>query len=332
MRFAFVPVLVVTLLPFISMPRALFGQAVVDDKQQQAKNRVAASDEGKPRLEIAQTQRLDESLIPTENLLNGFIDDQKINIALQQRGMLLRDREGSVTAKTLMDQLRSVGDRIDSPPATVEASPEGSELERCFQSTLIMANLYDCGRCDKVHVGTAGAVALSADGLVLTNYHVMNSPNDTFNYFIMSTDGRVFPVIEVLATNKLDDWAIVRVEADDLTPVRIAEEIPAPMDPLFVISHPHDHYYSVSTGVVSRFSRRPNRQGQYLNMMEITAKFSQGSSGSGVFNEAGELIGLVSRKEPIFSAPKNGGAREQNITIFKTVPLTDIRRAVGLDE
>lgn len=320
MRFAFVPVLVITLLAALPMPRALFGQATLEDKQEAI------------RPDKQEAMGPDEPPIPTEDLIKGFIDDRLVNQALQQQGMRLLDAEDTVKADLLLEQLRSVGNHIDSPLPIVEACPEGSELERCFQSTLVIANMYDCGHCDKVHVGTATAVALSADGLVLTNHHVMNSPNKTFNFFVMSPDGRVFPVIEVLATNQQADWAIIRVDADDLTPVKIAEEIPDPMDPLFVVGHPHDHYYAVTTGVVSRHSRRPNRQGIYSNWMEITAKFSQGSSGSGVFNEAGELIGLVSRKSPVYSASKDGKSRTQNITIFKAVPLTEIRKAIGLEE
>lgn len=271
-------------------------------------------------------------LLSTEDLTSGFINDRRINAVLHQRGIMLRDSESAVTADTLLEQLETVGTKLDFELPTVDPDPEVSKFDRSYQSTLIMANLYDCGRCDKAHVATAGAVVLSHDGLVLTNHHVVNSPNDMFNFFAMSSDGRVFPVVEVLATSKSADLAIVRIKADNLTPVTLATERPDPMDPLFVVSHPHDRYYSTSTGVVSRFSNQMVRGGKSQNWMEITAKFSQGSSGSGVFNDAGELIGLVSRKDTIFQKGKDGKSRDLNLTIFKCVPLTEIKKAVGLSD
>jgi hypothetical protein len=41
-------------------------------------------------------------------------------------------------------------------------------------------------------------------------------------------------------------------------------------------------------------------EGDSNTWLEITAEFSGGSSGSGVFNTQGELVGLVSRIHPMF--------------------------------
>ena len=330
MRSTFLPVLVITLLTVLSQPHTLFGQTLIEGEKSRDEVQEQV-DSGHPAAKSSESETPATPLISTENLIRGFIDDQKVNLAMHQQGLILRDREDSVTATTLMEQLKSVGKSIDSPPPAVNPSPADSKFEGSFQSTLVVANLYDCGRCDKVHVATAGGVVLSADGLVLTNYHVLNSPNETFNFFVMTTDGQMLPVTEVLAANEEADVAIVRVEADNLKPVKIADEMPSPMDSLFVISHPHDRYFSISTGVVSRHSTRLRRNGQVGNWMEITARFSQGSSGCGVFNEAGELIGLVSRKETIHSRSKTG-AKEPTITIFKCVPLNEIRKAIGETE
>ena len=327
MRSTFLPVLVITFLTVLSQPQALFGQTLVEGEKREDEVQEQVDSEH-PAAKSNESVAVAMPLISTENLINGFIDDRKVNLAMHQQGMILREREDSVAATILMEQLRNVGKSIDSPPPEVQPSPADSKFEGSFQSTLVVANLYDCGRCDKVHVATAGGVVLSADGLVLTNYHVINSPNETFNFFVMSSDGQMLPVTEVLAANEEADVALIRVDADNLKPVKIADEMPSPMDSLFVISHPHDRYFSISTGVVSRHSSRFKSNGRMENWMEITARFSQGSSGCGVFNEEGELIGLVSRKEPIQSRSKTG-ARVPAITIFKCVPLNEIRKVIG---
>jgi hypothetical protein len=61
----------------------------------------------------------------------------------------------------------------------------------------------------------------------------------------------------------------------------------------------------VTQGIVSRWAK-PTLAHDATPWLEITAEFSGGSSGSGVFNQEGELVGLVSRIAPFFRDEDSG--------------------------
>jgi hypothetical protein len=72
------------------------------------------------------------------------------------------------------------------------------------------------------------------------------------------------------------------------------------------MSHPRNEYWVVTEGVVSRHVKLDRNKGGG-RWLEITAEFAAGSSGSAIFNERGEIVGLVSRVSPIFRGPSTAG-------------------------
>jgi S1-C subfamily serine protease len=173
-----------------------------------------------------------------------------------------------------------------------------------------MANVYDCGKCDKQHASTAGGVVIGPDGLVLTNYHVIEKSNPgTLGLVAVTHDGVAHPIVEILAASAADDVALIRIGGDtsQLQPAPVANKQPGPMTPVNVLSHPHRQYFVLTDGQVSRYTvdMRPLRPETVW--MEITADCGGGSSGSGVFNEAGEVVGLVSAILPLVRPDESGG-------------------------
>ncbi len=170
------------------------------------------------------------------------------------------------------------------------------------RSTLIIGVVYDCGRCEKMHVSCAGGVVVSDDGLVLTNYHVVEQKRKgTEGMVAVSHDGLGFPIVEVLSASKSDDVALIRLGGDvgKLRPANIAKNQPAQMTPVNVLSHPHRHYFVLTEGKVSRFVYDSRRSRSDTVWMEITAEFGAGSSGADIFNDQGQVVGLVSTIVPL---------------------------------
>jgi S1-C subfamily serine protease len=137
--------------------------------------------------------------------------------------------------------------------------------------------------------------------LAVTNYHVLNQDNPgTLAMFGMACDGHPRPVLDVLYANKLADVALIRLGGDaPFHPVPIAGTSPTPLDPVTVLSHPKHNYFVLTTGVVNRHVSFRGRTGFEEFWMEVTAEYAAGSSGSGVFDARGELIGLVSSNAPL---------------------------------
>jgi len=107
---------------------------------------------------------------------------------------------------------------------------------------------------------------------------------------VMTVDGRVFLVDEVLAADPIHDVAAIRLrDACGLAVAPVSRDEPVG-NPVSVISHPRRHFFTLTSGYVSRYS-----MGEQTNVvMNITADYAVGSSGGPVFNNRGDVVGLVS--------------------------------------
>lgn len=140
---------------------------------------------------------------------------------------------------------------------------------------------------------------ISADGLAVTNYHVIHGAMEAV---AVTQDGQRFPVERVLFYDAGMDVAVLKISA--LSESRIRTAFPplamAPSgstdvragDIVYAIGCPLGQGLSVSSGVVSDPARgiSPYTLPCILN----TADVSQGSSGGALFNEYGQVIGITS--------------------------------------
>ena len=142
---------------------------------------------------------------------------------------------------------------------------------------------------------------LTEDGVFCTSYHVIdNKDNDSL--VIMSGDGRVAPVVEILAANKATDLAILRAKGKGFTPLPV--DTSAQAAPLGgkvrVFSHPDRHFYVFSEGIISRKYLDSARREGPRRMIAITADFAKGSSGAPVFNEYGAVVASVNNTQSTY--------------------------------
>jgi len=257
--------------------------------------------------------------------------------------MMSEQREGAVEA--FQRQLKEApADTSVDLSSLVAAHPEGRRqlYEHMVKSTLYIGELYNCGRCDRTHAGFAGGVLISEDGLALTNYHVLESRDTgkTEGIYAMTWDGRCWAFQDILFASESDDLALIRLKAEGqkFHAAAIAAESPQPMDPIRIISHPSGEFFVMTSGEVSRYARmRRSRAKQGRgDWMEVTASFGSGSSGCGVFNDRGQVVGVVSSIRPLMRSRTDSNAgddesrRSENSTRYvemmlrKCVPLSAI--------
>ncbi len=245
-------------------------------------------------------QEVDNSPVP--ELLELGVNNRRVYDLMLARGQWMIAQPDVPDIDELDEQLRRHRDAADIACPDTWRSAEDDLYEGLLCSSLLLADVYDCGKCDNLHVSAAGGVVVSNDGLVLTNHHVVEKKNaGTKGLVAMTHEGVCHPVLEVLSASEADDVALIRLGGDlsRLRPAPIAAEPPSPLTPVFVLSHPHREYFVLTAGRVSRYAADGRRNHRGTRWMEITAEFGAGSSGSGVFNEAGELVGLVSMVVPL---------------------------------
>jgi S1-C subfamily serine protease len=264
---------------------------------------------------------------PIEDLTSGVIDNRRIYNTFVNRGRRLISSDfpsdslpqntESLASEQIRQMLKSAPNRLEVRlPEIPEVSREEFH-DRLRRASMMIGTLYDCGRCKNLHANISGGVVIGQDGLVLTNYHVLDRKDDQKVQAMVAMDchGRCFAIAEVLAAWESADVVLIRLQstptndstATKFEPVRLASWNPKPLTDVVVMSHPHNEFYVVTTGLASRLTK-PTMEGDSNTWLEITAEFSGGSSGSGVFNTQGELVGLVSRIHPMFREQEKSGA------------------------
>jgi regulator of sirC expression with transglutaminase-like and TPR domain len=138
--------------------------------------------------------------------------------------------------------------------------------------------------------GLGTGFILHEDGLVATNLHVVGEarPID-----VRLADGRTFPVVEVVATDRTADLAIVRIDARGLTPLPLGDSDALRQgQAILALGHPLGLEASVVQGVVSAL--REDVLGQ--PMIQLAIPIERGNSGGPVLDLTGHVHGLVTLK------------------------------------
>jgi S1-C subfamily serine protease len=141
-------------------------------------------------------------------------------------------------------------------------------------------------------------VIISGNGLVVTNFHVVENTQDVF---VTLPDGRELPG-KVLDADTLLDIALIQVEGENLPAARLgdAERLEVG-EPVLAMGNPFgnligDPTPTVTAGVVSALRRtfRPAGQVQkaFYDMIQTDAAINPGNSGGALVNSRGEVIGL----------------------------------------
>ncbi|MDG2012596.1 MAG: serine protease [Pirellulaceae bacterium] len=276
------------------------------------------------------------------DLFEQPIDNRVIYRHFERRatGMMQSQAEDAVASfqEELLQAPRS-SDIVEASLTSQRAAKPSEVYRHMVKSTVYIGELYNCGRCDRTHAGFSGGVVVSEDGLVLTNYHVLESRDTgkTEGIYAMTWDGKCWAVDEILAASKNDDVALVRLKGKGhkfyASPV--AAKAPVPMDPIRIVSHPFGEFFVMTHGEVSRYARmrkkRDSAAAKKATWMEVTAPFGSGSSGCGVFNNRGEVVGLVSSIRPLFRKPSQSNEREPEAEARSPYVEMLIRKCVPLD-
>ena len=147
--------------------------------------------------------------------------------------------------------------------------------------------------------GGGSGVVISADGLIMTNHHVIDNSTQVRVVF---EDGRMYES-EIIGSDRLTDIGLLKISASNLIPISIGNSEALKVGDLAVaIGHPLTlgAAPTVTTGVVSALERRLDVGGEAMNsgvtlfgLIQTDAPITRGSSGGALINNNGELIGIT---------------------------------------
>lgn len=142
--------------------------------------------------------------------------------------------------------------------------------------------------------GSGSGVIITSDGYIVTNNHVVAGASGVKVYL---QDGTEYAAT-LVGRDELTDLAIVKIDAAGLPAATLGNSSGMAVgDKVYAIGNPLGVFTSsVSGGIVSGLNRTIEVEGQSMTLMQTDASVNPGNSGGGLFNEAGELIGIVNAK------------------------------------
>lgn len=177
---------------------------------------------------------------------------------------------------------------ITSLEALMEQEQQQWEQERASQILTTTQNVALNDRkvvMIETDLGQGSGVVVGPNE-ILTNYHVMYEASSAEAYDV---DGRTFKIEGVVASNESDDLVIVKTKtALNIDPVSIASPYDIQKgDPVVAIGSPLGVQNTATDGIVSNISTEAG-----TTYIQISAPIDHGSSGGGLFNQYGELVGI----------------------------------------
>ena len=160
---------------------------------------------------------------------------------------------------------------------------------------------------------------LTKDGYILTNHHVIEDSNSVT---VTMFDGTTYDA-QVVGYDASNDIAVLKIEAEGLTPVVIGDSEKMHVgDPVVAIGNPLGELtFSLTKGVISAMDRQVTfSTGATMNLIQTDCSINSGNSGGALFNLYGEVIGITNAKYS-----NNGSSSEASIeSIGFAIPVNAV--------
>jgi S1-C subfamily serine protease len=172
-----------------------------------------------------------------------------------------------------VDPFAGIPDLIDEVlPSTVSIEAVGSQMGQPVQ-------------------GAASGVIWSADGLIVTNAHVVGPADELA--VVLADGGR--HDAEVVAVDERTDLAVLSIDATDLPAARFAEDLPRIGQLAVAIGNPLGFEDTATVGIVSGIDRSlPLVEGGpvLVGLLQTDAAISSGNSGGALVDADGAVMGI----------------------------------------
>lgn len=137
--------------------------------------------------------------------------------------------------------------------------------------------------------GVGSGFILSADGLIMTNAHVVEGADEVI---VTLTDKREFKA-KLIGADKRSDVALVKIDATGLPAVKVGDVSRLKVGEwVMAIGSPFGLDNTVTAGIVSAKQRDT---GDYLPFIQTDVAINPGNSGGPLINMRGEVVGINSQ-------------------------------------
>jgi len=201
------------------------------------------------------------------------------------------------------------------------AEPGGEEksLQDIYRSSvesIVGIRTYVSGKMG-YYWGTG--IIISADGLILTNAHLIEGC--TSAKVILQDDTQLEALL--VGYDSTSDLAVLKIGATDLTPAVFGDSDALTVgDRVAAIGNPLGEEFrsTLTDGIVSAIDRGMNYDGHSINLIQTNTAINEGSSGGALVNMYGQVVGVTNMKMmSSFSSIEGIGFAIPSVTVRSVV-------------
>lgn len=170
--------------------------------------------------------------------------------------------------------------------------------------------------------GSSGSgVVLSADGYIITNYHVIAGNEQAW---VTPLTTGIHSQAKLVGYDAQIDIAVLKISADDLVPAQFgSSRVLEVGETVYAIGNPMGYLYGTMTsGIVSAVNRTINLQGNSVKLIQTNAALNSGNSGGALVNAYGQVVGItVAKIDP------HGEVTAEGLGL--AIPVSEARRYIN---
>lgn len=187
-------------------------------------------------------------------------------------------------------------------------------VEKCLNASVLVS---------VENVGSGSGVIYTADGYIITNYHVVSNNDNKITVTLFSGEKLA---AQYIYGDESNDIAVIKIEKSDCTYVTVSTSEVTYMMPVMVIGNALGKGFNTTQGVVSAPASEVYFSSTYetMTLIRVDAAVNSGNSGGGLFNTAGELVGIVNSK---LSGTSNSGASIESMGY--AIPVSTVMKCVN---
>ncbi len=243
--------------------------------------------------------------------------------------VLLNTRRGQTTMYQGQAPLSAV-EVVDLPasqPLTA-AQVYAGNVASCVGTTVsTTTNIYGY---TTTSAATGSGFVLTADGYVITNYHVIEeaAKNRSVPITVSFQSGESYQA-KLVGGEPDNDVAVLKIDAKDLKPAVLGDSDKLVVgEEVFAIGNPLGELtYSLTDGIVSALDRvittGSGNDANSMNMLQTNCAINSGNSGGPLFNRYGQVIGITTAK---MSGASTASATIEGLGF--AVPINDVKHII----
>lgn len=179
------------------------------------------------------------------------------------------------------------------------------------------------------------AFPVSEEGHFLINHHMAelwevgsgdsSKVDRSVVYFLADYDGNMFSIDSVCTYDKKSDVAIIKANTGGkkIKAFPLGEDLETG-EHAYIIAHPKAYLYYFSEGMVNRMTQ--DGDDVYSRKMELSADYAGGSSGGPIFDNKGNIIGMVSQTLSFYYYQEE--QKSLQMVVRQSVPVSLIKEFI----